>query len=387
MKKLMIILVMMLVASGANAQSKKQKTVQKDNMYAVKQAALDALKRSLIAPSQFVLTDYKGNRIGVNGIETPMHIKGSELKEWSDSTYFYKGNKWTVRDKFEDEEPDSIWVYKVVQKPSSSYYAVKIIGDARNRAGGYEQISRIVFVYGEAPYFYGSLDVFRPHIERYYVKTIVCDKKVKKEKSVEKSRGTQSTVEDLFKRIENIEEMKRVREEERKREKEEEKILLEQKEKCKIFATKLRFQGVDVAKLTDEDIDRLDSLRQRHHIKNSYDRIFPNKSLYGLPSAVFKDAMKQERKYYARISKKDATYTCAADSIVYVEPGVYHYNVVKDLGDGYEMLREESRSLFREGSKLTIGRATFICRNKENNNNVKKRKKTKKVDDMYYSKY
>lgn len=182
MKKLMIILVMMLVASGVNAQSKKQKTVQKDNMYAVKQAALSALKRSLIAPSQFVLTDYNGNRIGVNGIETPMHIKGSELKEWSDSTYFYKGNKWN------NEEPDSIWVYKVIQKPSSSYYAVEIIGDARNRAGGYEQISRIVFVYGKAPYFYGSLDVFRPHIERHHVETIVCEKKVKKEKSVEESR-------------------------------------------------------------------------------------------------------------------------------------------------------------------------------------------------------
>lgn len=188
MRKLMMILVMMLVASGVNAQSKKQKTVQKDNMYAVKQAALNALKRSLIAPSQFILTDYNGNRIGVNGIEAPMHIKGSELKEWSDSAYFYKGNKWTFRDKFDDEEPDSIWVYKMVQKPSSSYYAVKIIGDARNRAGGYEQISRIVFVYGEAPYFYGSLDVFSPHIERYHVETIVCEKKVKKEKSVEESR-------------------------------------------------------------------------------------------------------------------------------------------------------------------------------------------------------
>lgn len=39
MKKLVILLVMVFVASGVNAQSKKQKTVQKDNMYAVKQAA------------------------------------------------------------------------------------------------------------------------------------------------------------------------------------------------------------------------------------------------------------------------------------------------------------------------------------------------------------
>ena len=92
MRKLIMILVMMLVASGVNAQSKKQKTVQKDNMYAVKQAALNALKRSLIAPSQFILTDYNGNRIGVNGIEIISHSNGLKSVEWSDSAYFYKGN-------------------------------------------------------------------------------------------------------------------------------------------------------------------------------------------------------------------------------------------------------------------------------------------------------
>ena len=207
--------------------------------------------------------------------------------------------------------------------------------------------------------------------------------------------NAQSTVEDLFERLENIEEKKRVNEEERRRKEEEEKILTGQIEKCEIFATKLRFQGVDVTKLTDEDIDRLDSLRKQHHSNDLNDRFFPHESLYKLPSAVFKDVMKQERKYYARIFKKDAivngyytdTIYCAADSIVFVEPGTYKYIAVKKAGVGSEWLTEKSMPLFIEGrSELRIGRATFICRNK-NNNNVKKRKKSKKVDDMYYSKY
>lgn len=185
MKKIIVLMMMMLVASGVNAQSSKHRAVQKNNMYAIKQAALNAFKRNLIAPSQFILTDYNGNRIGVNGIEAPTHIKGSESKEWSDSAYFYNGSKWSFRNKYDDEEPDSIWVYKIVQKPSSSYYVVTIIGDARNRAGGYEQIIRRVYVYGEAPYFYGRLDPFSTDKERYHVKTIVCEKKPKKEKTVE----------------------------------------------------------------------------------------------------------------------------------------------------------------------------------------------------------
>lgn len=188
MRKLMMILVMLLVASGVNAQSKKQKTVQKDNMYAVKQAALNAVKRSLIAPSQFILTDYNGNRIGVNGIEIISHSNGLKSVEWSDSAYFYNGNKWTFRDKFDDEEPDSIWVYKMVQEPIHSYYLVRVIGDARNRAGGYEQIIKKVYVYGKASGFYGTMNELKPDVKKYHLGTIVCEKKVKKEKSVEESR-------------------------------------------------------------------------------------------------------------------------------------------------------------------------------------------------------
>ena len=186
MKKLVMILMMVFVASGVNAQSKKQKTVQKDNMYAVKQAALNALKRSLIAPSQFILTDYNGNRIGVNGIEIISHSNGLKSVEWSDSAYFYKGNKWTFRDKFDDEEPDSIWVYKVVQEPILSYYVVRVIGDARNRAGGYEQIIKYVKVYGKASGFYGTMDDLKPDVKRYHVETIVCEKKVKKKSLLKK---------------------------------------------------------------------------------------------------------------------------------------------------------------------------------------------------------
>lgn len=196
--------------------------------------------------------------------------------------------------------------------------------------------------------------------------------------------NAQSTVEDLFERLENIEEKKRINEEEEKRKKEEEEILLEQKKKCKIFATKLRFEGVDVTKLTDEDIDRLDSLRQQHDSNDLYERLHRSNSLYALPSVVFKDVMKQEREYYARIFNEDkhATYTCAADSIVFVEPGMYTYIAVKDLGAGFEMLKEKSCYLIREGNKLTIGRATFICRETKEGN-IKKTKKRKHYDDVY----
>lgn len=247
----------------------------------------------------------------------------------------------------------------------------------------------------------GLIDVTEQYYDKelhkgIYMFKYIYDGKQTFVKKVLKVDQKEQKEEDLFEWIENIEEKKRAKEEERIKKKEEEKILLEQTEKCKIFATKLRFQGVDVTKLTDEDIDRLDSLRQRHHIKNSYDRMFPHKSLYGLPSIVFKDAMKQERKYYARIYKKDATrhvrtlhndtIYCAADSIVFVEPGIYHYITVRDLGESFESLREASWPLFREGSELRIGRATFICRDKENNN-AKKRKEAKKADDMYYSKH
>ena len=180
-------MVMMLVASCVNAQSNKRRSVQKDNMYAIKQAALNGLKRSLVAPSQFILTDYNGNRIGVNGIEVLKHVKGSESKEWSDSVYFYNGNKWSFRDKFDDEEPDSIWVYKVVQEPTFSYYVVRIIGDERNRFGGYEQIIEDVYVYGEASGFLGTVNELKPDVKKYHVETIVCEKRVKEEKTVKET--------------------------------------------------------------------------------------------------------------------------------------------------------------------------------------------------------
>lgn len=94
--------------------------------------------------------------------------------------------------------------------------------------------------------------------------------------------------------------------------------------------------------------------------------------------------MKQEREYYARIFNEDkhATYTCAADSIVFVEPGIYHYITVRDSDVGFEWLWKESRYLFREGSELRIGRATFICRETKEEN-IKKTKKRKHYDDVY----
>lgn len=182
MKKILIIMVMMFVASGVNAQSGRQKTVCKDNMHAVKQAALNAFRRELIAPSQFILTDYDGNRISVDNIDV-RYAEGKKQIENSDSAFFYNGTKWSFRDKY--DEPDSIWVYKVIQKPTSPYYVATIIGDARNRAGGYERIIEYVYVYGKASTFIGSMSKLKTEVEKYHVKTIVCKKTQKKEKTVE----------------------------------------------------------------------------------------------------------------------------------------------------------------------------------------------------------
>jgi TonB family protein len=128
----------MTMVISANAQ----------NMEAIKKAALNHFKRSLIAPSQFVLTDTYGNRISHNQLKTSFC---KEIFEYD--TLYYTKLDGIIHYKIKNY--DSI---QIAKKIFLSCYEVKIIGDARNRIGGYEQIAERVFVtknfecYKDRPY-------------------------------------------------------------------------------------------------------------------------------------------------------------------------------------------------------------------------------------------
>lgn len=193
--------------------------------------------------------------------------------------------------------------------------------------------------------------------------------------------NAQSTVEDLFERIENVEYRKaaeREREQRLKSERFKEKI---QMEACEKFANKLRLDGVDITKLTDEDIERLDSIRIQHRKADPYyiSLLDENEVLYNLPSRIFKYVMLKEMRYYAKIKSEKQEYYCNADSTVFVEPGLYQYCYDNKFGT-------TSKTLTYDGDRITIGRATFICKNKVIKNKVKKSKKkvADAEDDIYY---
>ena len=91
-KVLWLIVCLMAMVMSVNAQV---------NMFKIKEAALNKFKLTLIAPSQFILTDYYGNKTNINSLRV---------------------------EKF------------------SEYYEVTIIGDAMNRCGGYERVSEKIYV-------------------------------------------------------------------------------------------------------------------------------------------------------------------------------------------------------------------------------------------------
>ena len=109
--------------------------------------------------------------------------------------------------------------------------------------------------------------------------------------------NAQSTVEDLFERLENKEKEETAKIVEQKRISEEHEKIKKQEKLCRDFANKLRFDGVDITKLTDKDIDQLDTLRRERTMQDKYN------SLYSLPSEIFKSVMNKEKRYYARIIK------------------------------------------------------------------------------------
>lgn len=97
------------------------------NLLNVRKAALNHVKGTLIAPSQFVLTDWDGNRINVGQIQVERHkVVARYDTVYSDDPY----------------RRDSITINKYSNLP----YDVTIIGDAMNHAGGYEKIIRTVYV-------------------------------------------------------------------------------------------------------------------------------------------------------------------------------------------------------------------------------------------------
>jgi hypothetical protein len=126
------------------------------------------------------------------------------------------------------------------------------------------------------------------------------------------------------------------------------------------FANTLRQDGVDMTKLTDEDIDRLDSIRcnkkENFRCGSHYFYALDEEKLYTMPSEAFKKEMKKETRYYAKIKKynvspwEDGTITCDADSTVYIDRG--YYNIDGVIG--------HSRWVY-DGDTIKIRRATFVC--------------------------
>lgn len=126
MKKLIMILMMVFVASGVNAQ----------NLLKIKQMALNEYKSTLYAPSKFILTDYYGNRISVG------QLKATYLKAKYDTTIVKR------------LDCDSVTYYKTTYFPC---YVVRIVGEAMVLAGGYKQVTEHYYVYKNHVYSY------RPH--------------------------------------------------------------------------------------------------------------------------------------------------------------------------------------------------------------------------------
>lgn len=129
MKKLfMAIVCLMAMVINVDAQV---------NMLKIKQVALNKFKSTLIAPSQFVLTDEYGNKISVN------NIKVIYEKQVINYDTLYYSDLYEYGTYCRPKSFDSIEVIKKVFQP---IYKVLIIGDGRNRMGGYEQIREAVYV-------------------------------------------------------------------------------------------------------------------------------------------------------------------------------------------------------------------------------------------------
>lgn len=124
------------------------------------------------------------------------------------------------------------------------------------------------------------------------------------------------------------------------------------------FANSLRRGGIDVTAFTDEDIDRLDSIRKTqvdydfndfHYAVDFNSYGLPN--LCDMPSDDFKRAMQKEKEYYL-------TYKCYA--------GIAHTYGVKPNSTvvvgrkAFSEINGETKSLY-DGDILKVGSVTIIC--------------------------
>jgi len=122
MKKLVwLIVCLMTITISANAQ----------DLQKIRQSALNEVKKTLIAPSKFVLTDVCGNKISINSLKVEK-INGYEVID-SCSTYITS----VVNDSI---------IPIITKRTYKPCYKVCIIGDAMNKMGGYEQIIENVYV-------------------------------------------------------------------------------------------------------------------------------------------------------------------------------------------------------------------------------------------------
>ncbi len=168
-------------------------------------------------------------------------------------------------------------------------------------------------------------------------------------------------VEDLFKRADEYNTMKVMQERIMRQKRDSCRLVERYKEVVQKFTNTLRQDGVDMTKLTDEDIDRLDLIRCnkkenfRCGSRYFYSSI-DDENLYTMPSEAFKKEMKKETRYYAKIKKynvspwEDGIITCDADSTVYIDRG--YYNIDGVIG--------HSRWVYN-GDTIKVGRATFVC--------------------------
>ena len=167
-------------------------------------------------------------------------------------------------------------------------------------------------------------------------------------------------VEDLFNRADEYNARKAMQERIMRQKKDSCRLVERYKEVVQKFANTLRQDGVDMTKLTDEDIDRLDSIRcnkkENFRYGSHYFYALDEEKLYTMPSEAFKKEMKKETRYYAKIKKynvspwEDGIITCDADSTVYIDRG--YYNIDGVIG--------HSRWVY-DGDTIKIRRATFVC--------------------------
>lgn len=117
MKRLVwLIVCLMTITISANAQ----------DLQKIRQSALNEVKRTLIAPSKFVLTDVYGNKISINSLKVE------------------KINGYIVIDSCTTNVNDSI--IPITKRTYKPCYKVCIIGDCMNKIGGYEQMIENVYV-------------------------------------------------------------------------------------------------------------------------------------------------------------------------------------------------------------------------------------------------